>query len=241
VPAPRFFVDLDLAVGIELVLPEAVAHHAQRVLRLRAGSDIVLFNGRGGEFAARLVVEGRRAAAQVHGFDAIERDSALPLALLQAWVAADKLDWLVEKAVELGAGRIVLMPAERSVVRLADERRARRIAHLRQLAIAACEQCGRNRLPQVDAADDLATALALAGPGTRLILAPQAQAALVPAVADGAVLLVGPEGGFTAAEVAQAAELGCQSVRLGPRVLRTETAGPAALAAVQAVHGDLAR
>ena len=240
--APRFFVDQDLARGIELTLPAPVMHHAVRVLRLRDGDRIVLFNGRGGEFAAALRIDGRRAAARVERFDPVERESPLALTLVQAWVAADKLDWIVEKATELGVARVVLAPAERSVVRLQGERRERRRVHLRQIAIAACEQCGRNRVPDVVVADTLAAALDAAGSDEMLILAPEAETALSPAAAAASTaLLVGPEGGFTPQEIAAACRLGCRPVRLGPRVLRTESAGLAALATLQALRGDLLR
>lgn len=235
----RFFVDLDLAVGQEVALPEPVAHHATRVLRLGSDAPLVLFNGRGGEFAARLRVSGKRASALVTQFDPVERESSLALALVQSWVATEKLDWIVEKAVELGAARIVLMPSERSVVRLQGERLARRMTHLRQIAIAACAQCGRNRLPEVIATDALDAALGAAGDGPRFLLAPDA-AQLTVATASGtaAVVLVGPEGGFSEHEIAAARSHGCQPIRLGPRILRTETAGLAALAALQALRGD---
>jgi 16S rRNA (uracil1498-N3)-methyltransferase len=179
---------------------------------------------------------------RIEAFDAIERESPLSVTLVQAWVATDKLDWIVEKAVELGVARVVLMPATRSVVRLDAERRAKRLAHLRQLAVSACAQCGRNRVPTVAAASDMAQALAdLAG--ERFILRPDAVSALgaphVPGHA--ATVMVGPEGGFDDAEVRAAEQLGCRSMRLGPRVLRTETAGLAALAVLQATAGDLGR
>jgi 16S rRNA (uracil1498-N3)-methyltransferase len=249
---PRFFVDLELAEGADLVLPAAAAHHAVRVLRLRPDDPMVLFNGRGGEFEARLqVVRKEEARAQVGRFRPIERESSLAVTLIQAWVATEKLDWIVEKAVELGAVRIVLMPAERSVVRLHGDRRERRLTHLRQLAIAACEQCGRNRVPTLAVASDLAAALATAGDCPRFVLLPDATAALpqlAPATMRdvttgpaplGIALVVGPEGGFASSEVAHAQALGCRPARLGPRVLRTETAGLAALAALQATCGDL--
>jgi 16S rRNA (uracil1498-N3)-methyltransferase len=257
---PRFFVDQDLRPAAELALPAAVAHHALRVLRLRDGAPIVLFSGRGGEFDAVLRADGARATARLTGFRAVERESPLAVALLQSWVSADKLDWIVEKAVELGAERIVLWPAERSVVRLHGERRDKRMQHLRQLVIAACEQCGRNRLPALDAAGGLADALALARHGASLLLLPGAThtlaqwlsaraaspvAALSSAVSAAAsrsaaiALVVGPEGGLSEAEVARARALGGTPVSLGPRVLRTETAGLAALAALQALAGDL--
>jgi 16S rRNA (uracil1498-N3)-methyltransferase len=244
----RFFVDADLLAGDELALPAAVAHHAARVLRLTTGTRIVLFNGRGGECAATLRIDGKHAAATVEALQPVERESPLAVTLLQAWVATEKLDWIVEKAVELGAVCIVLFGAERSVVRIDGERRERRLAHLRQLAIAACEQCGRNRVPTIAAAHDLDDALTTYASGSRYVLLPDADTGLLalasaaPAAEAGATvtLLVGPEGGFTPAEAARARALGCTPARLGPRILRTETAGLAALAALQAVAGDLA-
>jgi len=240
---PRFFVAAALAVGERVLLAPAVAHHALRVLRLRAGERITLFNGGGGEFGGQLRLEGQAAAAQIDAFDPVERESPLALTLVQSWVGSDKVDWIVAKAVELGAAAIVLAPAERSVVRLAGERLRRRLAHLSQLAIAACEQCGRNRLPAVQAADSLAGALATAT-DLRLILLPGAPALVAQSAADAPAarsiaVAVGPEGGFTDHEVALAQRSGWTPAALGPRVLRTETAGVVALAALQALAGDL--
>jgi 16S rRNA (uracil1498-N3)-methyltransferase len=226
----RFYVDAEFAVGQELALPAAVAHHAQRVLRLRVGERLVLFNGRGGEFAATLLADGR---ARIESFAPVEREAIIASALLQAWVAVDKLDWIVEKATELGAARIVLLPAERSVVRLSGERLARRLAHLRAVAEAACCQCGRNRLPTIDAAASCAEAFANHAAATRLLLDPDGDP-LGPRLAPTAsvAIAIGPEGGFTAGERALALRHAWQAVRLGERVLRTETAGLAALAAL---------
>ena len=237
---PRFFVATDLSVGQQLVLPDDVSHHALRVLRLEAGTPLVLFNGRGGEYLARLAVAGKRAAAQVESFQPIERESPLTLTLVQAWVATDKLDWIVEKAVELGVARVILMPTTRSVVRPDVERRAKRLAHLRQVAASACAQCGRNRVPTVTDASNMKQALADLD-GERFVLLPDAAGTLGdPRLrARAAAVMVGPEGGFDEAEVRIAEQLGCRPVRLGPRVLRTETAGLAALAVLQTTAGDL--
>lgn len=238
--APRFFVDLSLAEGHTLPLPERVAHHALRVLRLADGAAVTLFNGQGGEYAATLGIDGKRAHAQIGRFDAVERESPLRLTLIQSWVATEKLDWIVEKAVELGVRNIVFAPAERSVVRLSGERQARRLAHLALLAQAACAQCGRNRLPTLAAADTLAQAFTLAGDAPLLMLHPAADIALDGTAAQrGARVLVGPEGGFTAPEIALARSAGALAIRLGPRVLRTETAGLVALSTLQALAGDL--
>jgi 16S rRNA (uracil1498-N3)-methyltransferase len=235
---PRFFVDADLAAGQALALPERVAHHAQRVLRLRAGTAITLFNGRGGEYAATLLADGQ---ARIDDFNPVERESPVATTLLQAWVAVDKLDWIVEKATELGVARVVLWPAERSVVRLAGERLARRLAHLRAVTEAACCQCGRNRQPTVDAADSLAAALAATDATAKLLLNAEGEplAAQV-ARAASVAFAVGPEGGFTAGEQSLAARHGWHTARLGASVLRTETAGLAALAAVAALSSGKA-
>lgn len=239
---PRFYVDAPLAADAPIRLPAEVAHHALRVLRLRDGAPIVLFDGRGGEYAARLQAEGSVALAQVDAFDPIERESPLRLTLVQALVAADKLDWIVEKAVELGVARILVVPTQRSVARLDAARALRRLRHWADVARAACCQCGRNRVPAVEFSGGFDAMLAALPPGApRLLLLPTAGRDLGSAVAgDRAVLMVGPEGGLADSEVEQAGRAGFVAVQLGPRVLRTETAGLAALAALQAVHGDLA-
>lgn len=239
---PRFFVDLPLAVGATVRLPEAVAHHARRVLRLRGGDAIVLFDGRGGEYRAVLGDGADPALAHVEAFDPVERESPLAMTLVQALVAADRLDWIVEKAVELGAARILIAATERSVARLDAPRAERRLRHWRALAVAACAQCGRNRLPDVAYFASLPAALdAVADTPSRLLLMPTAPQPLPAARPAGAVaLVVGPEGGFSVTETQYAERVGVIATRLGPRILRTETAGLAALAALQALAGDLA-
>ncbi len=223
-------------------MPTAVAHHAARVLRLRAGASVVLFNNRGGEYEASLVGSGTNLRAKVAGHAAIERESPLAVTLVQAWIATDKLDWTIEKAVELGVRNIVLAPTQRAVVSLTDARRERRVERLREIAIAACSQCGRNRVPSVEAADTLELALQepLTSGALGLVLDAQADSSLIALVPGNPtyVLAVGPEGGFEAREIALATRLGYRCVRLGPRILRTETAGLAALAALQATAGD---
>ena len=239
-PTPRFFVDFELQVGREVALPDDVTHHATRALRLDTGALIALFNGIGGEYQAVLRVDGRHAFASVQSFDSVERESPLQLTLIQAWISTDKLDWVVEKAVELGVSRIVLTPSARSVVRVEGDRRTRRLAHLRLLIQSACAQCGRNRVPPIEAADTLHAALSLAGSAPLLALLPTAPHALVQEAATmrAARVLVGPEGGLSDDEIALAFAAGAAAARLGGRVLRTETAGLAALAALQAVAGD---
>lgn len=237
----RFFLPGPLTPGSTVPLPDAAAHHALRVLRLRDGAALTLFDGRGGEHDAVLHVTGRQAAATLVAFHAVERESPLAVTLVQAWIAADKLDWVIEKATELGAARILLAPAGRSVVRLSGTRLAQRIGRLQQIAVAACCQCGRNRVPEVAAADSLAAALSQArtAAAAAWILEPSTEQARPALAAASLALAVGPEGGWTDEERAAARAAGWCPVALGPRILRTESAGLAALAAVQALAGDL--
>jgi len=239
---PRFFCSPPLAEGTEIALSSGAVHHALRVLRLKAGDAVTLFDGEGGEFAAELAHASSRAlAVRVFEHRAIERESPLAVTLVQGLAAADRMDYVVQKAVELGAAAIVPVTAARSVARLDGARAARRAEHWRQIAIAACEQSGRNRLPQLCAPQDLAQWLRAPSPAQlRLLLATDAAGSLDDLTKPtGAVeLLVGPEGGFTAEELASALAAGFRAVRLGPRVLRTETAGAAMLAAMNALWGD---
>ena len=244
-PAPRFFVEQPLSVGTHVALPAAVAHHARTVLRLREGDSIVLFNGQGGEYRARLAAARSAGAgalqAEVTGFDPIEREASLRITLIQAQASSDKLDWVIEKAVEIGIARVIVTGMARSSVRLDEARRARRLQHWRELVIAACCQCGRNRPPDVLTAHSLADALAQARDANlKWILDPAAPQGLAPAPTRPceAALVVGPEGGFEESEVDQAVRVGCVPISLGPRILRTETAGLVAAAAWLALSGE---
>ncbi len=238
----RIYVDLELAAGPDVLLPAAQSNHLLRVLRLRSGAPLTLFNGRGGEYAAELVDAGKPGArVAIRAHSAVERESPLHLTLLQGVARGERMDAIVQKATELGVQRIVPMSCEFSVVRLDAASRQRRAEHWRAVAIAACEQCGRNRLPEVEPIGDFAEACAGSSAGVRLMLLPQAPESLA-AVAAGlrsAVLLVGPEGGLSGREQLQAQRSGFRPCRLGPRILRTETAPLAALAALQALAGDL--
>ena len=240
--AARFFIDAPLVSGTDIELPAEVAHHAARVLRLRDGAPVVLFNGRGGEFAATLSVGSGKTRVRVREHNPIERESPLAVTLLQAWIATDKLDWLVEKAVELGVASIVLAPAQRSVVRLTQARSNARLERLRSVAVTACAQCGRNRIPAIESSSTLGEALSigLRDRATAVLLHPRASSGLREVrPASGLSIAVGPEGGFDDDEMALALREGYVACHLGRRVLRTETAGLAALAALQALYGDL--
>lgn len=243
--APRFHVPLPLApadAGREVALPEATAHHALRVLRLAAGDAITLFTGEGGEYAATLTRADRRAAwARIDAFDPVERESPLAVTLVQALPASDTMDFVVRKAVEMGVRTISPVTSERSARVPAGERGDKRVAHWRQVAVAACEQCGRNRIPDVHDPQPLPAWLAARDAHPGILLAPTADAGL-PALAaptHALDLLIGPEGGWTADEIERARRAGVTAVRMGARVMRTETAGIAALAAIQTLWGDL--
>lgn len=240
-PSPRFFCPQELVSGALVALPENAGRHAARVLRLKAGDDLVLFDGRGGEYAGRIeAVRRDEVTVAVGEWRDIERESGLRLRLVQALQSGDRMDVTVQKAVELGVAEIQPVSSRRSVVRLDGERAAKRLGHWRGVAASACEQCGRNRVPVVAPVADLDEWLARpAAGGLRLMLSPWAEGgldALSPAAEID--LLIGAEGGLAPAEVERAAAAGFIGVRLGPRVLRTETAGMAALAAIQMLWGD---
>lgn len=243
---PRFFVDSSFETGDVLALPDEVARHIQ-VLRLQTGDALTLFNGRGGQFTARLVEVGRRnALVEVGAFEAMDAEPPYRITLAQGVAGGDKMDWLVEKAIELGVTRIVPLVTARGVVRLSPERAGRRHTHWLGIARAACEQCGRNRLPDIDPAGDLTKWLdALPSPdgsgAPRYMLSPRGATAFdaLPNTApQGEVnLLIGPEGGLAPDEEEAAIAHGFTPLSLGPRILRTETAGMAVLAALAARWG----
>lgn len=225
-----------------MVLPEAAARHAVSVLRLQQGDMLTLFNGEGGEYRARLVaVSKRESRARLLEFHATELESPLRLTLALGISAGERMDYSLQKATELGVSAIAPLATERSVVKLAGERADKRLQHWQHVVIAACEQCGRNRVPAVAPVQTLYAYLAGVDKSQRLLLlSPQATTPLKrAAAAQAAVLLIGPEGGFAPAEHQAAATHGFEAVSLGPRVLRTETAPVAALAVLQALWGDL--
>jgi 16S rRNA (uracil1498-N3)-methyltransferase len=235
---PRLHVDLPLAAAQALALPERAARHAQ-VLRLQPGDAVTLFDGRGGEWSARIEAMGARdVKVQALEHHAIERELPLAVTLALAMPAGDRMDSVVEKATELGAASIVPLVSERSVLRLAGERAARRQAHWQAIAVAACEQCGRNRVPAVQAPQPLAawlgalSATPTAG-GARWLLGWREARPWPGAEAAGSILtLSGPEGGLSTEEEALAVARGFVTVTLGTRVLRADTAPLAVMAAL---------
>ncbi len=237
----RFYTRIALSPGARLDLPEPVARHAVRVLRLAVGAEITLFDGRGGEYPATIEhIERERVTVHLGNWLLRECESPLEITLVQAVQAGDKMDFTLQKAVELGVAAFYPVTSRRSVVRLSGERAARRVAHWQGVAAAACEQCGRNHIPTVGMLEPLEQWLARPAQGAlRFMLSPDARASLPVSPPSRAVqLLVGAEGGLDPVEIAAAQSAGFVPIRLGPRILRTETAGPAALAAMQALWGD---
>ena len=241
---PRIYTDQILRPGSEVLLPEQAGEHVARVLRLERGHPLILFNGDGNECEAQLASLAKRAVtAEVLATRAVSRETPLQLTLAQSVARGEKMDWILQKATELGVVRIVPLVTERTEVKLDEERSERRVAHWRGVVASACEQSGRNTLPEVEAPQRLDRWLgALGAPhALRLALLPEGNSTLrhLPSVDNGALLVVGPEGGLSEQDAGMLAHAGFLGLRLGPRILRTETAGIAALAALQALRGDL--
>lgn len=239
----RLFVDAELGPQSRLILPEDAAHHAARVLRLRDGDNILLFDGQGGEFEARLSMPGRgQVVAEVGARRDVDRESPLAVTLVQAVSSGEKMDFTIQKAVELGVAAIQPVLTAKSLVRLSAEREAKKLAHWRRVAIAACEQCGRNRVPAVRNAIPVeAYSRAPAEAPLRLLLSPEASTSLSDMrqkIGPSVAIAAGPEAGFSVDEERLLQRAGFLPVRLGRRTLRTETAALAALAALNALAGD---
>lgn len=240
--ATRLYCDLPLSPGAEIVLPDAAARHAVSVLRLQVGDALNLFNGTGGEYRASLVaVNKRETRVRLIEFDATERESPVDITLALGISAGERMDYSLQKATELGVTAIAPLATERSVVKLAGERADKRLQHWQHVVIAACEQCGRNRVPAVAPVQKIYAYLAAVDRNKRLLmLSPDAGTPLKRvASAAAAVLLIGAEGGLAPSEYQAAQACGFEPVNLGPRILRTETAPVAALAVLQALWGDL--
>ena len=223
-------------------MPDSACQHI-RVLRLKSGAPLILFNGESGEYLAVLeTVERRQAWAQVQTFQPRELESPLKITLIQGISKGERMDYTLQKAVELGVHQVQPLLTARSVVSLNAERQHKRLQHWRGVVISACEQCRRNRLPSVLKPLTFTSWLtSYQDQATGLLLDPAATQGLqdLPAPGNTVNLLIGPEGGLTDAEIDQATTAGFVPIRLGPRILRTETAGVATIAALQALWGDL--
>lgn len=238
----RLFCPINLAHRAQANLTSGAAHHAIRVLRLKRGDEVRLFNGEGGEYEASIHrVDKDSVTVDIGRHHDSERESKLRVCLAQAITTGDKMDYTLQKAVELGVARIQPLQTNRAVVRLNQERAEKRLQHWQNVVISACEQCGRNTVPRVANILPFEEWVATTDPAMmRFMLSPYAEQSLrdCPKPSGEVSLVIGPEGGLNQAEVAFAQVKGFSSVRMGPRVLRTETAPLAALAAMQVLWGD---
>lgn len=240
---PRFYCPLPLSIGAVVPLPDHVAHHIH-VLRLSAGETVTLFNGEGGEYQASLCsIEKKRASVEIKTFSPREVELPYAVTLAQALPEGTKMDWIIEKAVELGATAIQPIAAQRCVVRLNAERAAKKAEHWQGIIVSAAEQSGRNRLPHLAELSDFHEWTRQHNLHRRILLTPRADQSLSDWARhqphQAVALLIGPEGGFTEQEENTAIAQGAIALSMGPRVLRAETAGLAALAALNAIWGQI--
>lgn len=238
---PRFFCPQPLAAGLIVDLPDSVAHHLH-VVRQQPGDVLTLFNGEGGQYRATLIEVGkRRASASVDAFEPAEAELGYAITLAQALPEAAKMDWIIEKAVELGVAAVAPLAARRCVTRLSGERAEKRHAHWLGIIVAASEQSGRNRLATLAPLEDFSRWLARPAPAPRLLLSPRGTETLAAwagaRAAQDVTIMVGPEGGFSPEEEDAAIAAGAIPLTMGSRVLRTETAALAAAAMLQAIWG----
>lgn len=240
---PRIYLPIPLQSGMSVALDDRTAHHLTHVLRLKPGAALVVFNGKGGEYEATLgsMTRGQPVAVNVARFIARSAESRLTVRLAQGISRGERMDYAVQKAVELGVAHIVPLVTEFCVVNIHKEREEKRMAHWRGIIITACEQCGRMRVPTIAAPIRLHNWLAQAESDVRLMFDPYATQRLteLPRPSANVTLLIGPEGGLSDKEAQAARNAGFMAVQLGPRMLRTETAPVAALSAVQTLWGDL--
>lgn len=238
----RSFLDLPLAPGQRFALPELTTHHLVRVLRLEVGDTCVLFNGDGHDYRARLLSAQKRGAeVEIDERLEVRNESPLRITLVQGIARGEKMDLILQKATELGVAAIAPVITDRTEVKLDGERTDKKMNHWRGVLAAACEQCGRARLPNILEPQTLAKFAASDGNVRRLVLDPEADNSLADlrlSADAGISLAIGPEGGFSERDLAMLHAGGYEKVRLGPRILRTETAGMAAIAALNALFGD---
>jgi 16S rRNA (uracil1498-N3)-methyltransferase len=239
---PRVYVHASLAVGASLSLEEAQSHYLGKVLRMEAGRPLLVFNGDGREYSARITQAGKRCVEiQILDAQQTHRESPLHTHLAISISRGERMDWVLQKATEIGVSKITPLFTERTEVRLQGERLAKKMEHWRQILISACEQCQRNVLPELAEARELDNFLAVENPGLKLVLHHRSEDTLKQLPTPSAVtLLVGPEGGLSDQEITSVIQnFHYSALTLGPRVLRTETAPVVALTSVQLLWGDL--
>lgn len=240
---PRFYCAQALSIGATIALPDHVAHHVQ-VLRLAVGAHITLFNGEGGEYTATLSDIGKKhASAEVKAFTPSDAELPYAVTLAQALPEASKMDEIIQKAVELGAAAIQPLAAQRCVVKLSAERAAKKLSHWQGIIVSAAEQCGRNRLASLAEPADFNDWITQQDLHKRILLSPRAEQSLSDWARhhppQAVTIMIGPEGGFSDKEELAATSHGVLSLSMGNRVLRTETAGMAAIAALNAIWGEM--
>lgn len=238
----RIFVNTKLTVGETVELDDQAVHHLVAVLRQRVGASVCAFNGRGGEYACVIDAQSRRSATlRVIEHSPVERESALEITLAQGISRGERMDFAIQKAVELGVHQVMPFTAARSTVRLSPDRAARRLEHWRGIVRHACEQCGRNQLPRINDIQSLQTIIDADRTQTRIVLNPEGidEISQRDPKPKSLLLVIGPEGGLDEAELKQLKSADFINLRLGPRILRTETATVAGISVLQSRFGDL--
>jgi len=241
---PRIYHAGPLTVGQTVALSQEAAQHLVKVLRLRSEAPLLLFNGDNHQYAATLVLQGKNAAAKILEKEFIDRESNLKIQILQGISRGSRMDYTIQKAVELGVDTVLPVVTSRGNVKLSEERAENRLQHWQKVAQSACEQCGRNSVPLIQTPQTLVEALInVTIPALRLVLAVDAAQTLKeivnPPLNQTVILLIGPEGGLSHDEVQMAEQAGFLRLSLGPRVLRTETAALVAMSILQAKWGDV--
>lgn len=239
----RIFQSITLVSDSLLSLDERASHHLARVLRAKVGDKLILFNGQGGEYEAEIYrISKKTVEVKIQSFHPREAESNLTIYLAQGIARGEKMDWIIQKAVELGVNKIIPLTTDRCNVRLTPEREAKRQAHWDGVVISACEQSGRNQVPAVSPVLSLQACLSTIKADRSFILSPRTSNKLIEkfdSQVSSLLLLIGPEGGFSAEEMDLASQHGVLPLNLGPRILRTETAGMAAIAILQGLYGDM--
>ncbi len=237
---PRFYVNAELSEASVVELPKETSHYVRQVLRLREGSLVILFNGSGGEFKGKISINNKKTTVLLDEFSDHAVESPVHIHLGQGISRGEKMDYVVQKAVELGVAEITPLFTERCGVKLDEERAEKRLDHWQKIIISACEQSGRNKIPRIYAPCEISDWIAQRNESYRLICHPGLLSNNnVTAAINSVAVLIGSEGGFTEAEVADAMAHDFKSLALGPRVLRTETAAVAALTKLQISWGDM--
>ncbi len=239
---PRVFTDAPLAPGEKTELGASTSHYLTRVLRLPVNAKVVVFNGLGGEYPARITAASKRKITLlIESFNATDNSSRLTTCLGIGISRGERMDWVIQKVTELGVTEIIPLMCERTEVKLSGERLARRMNHWKKIAISACEQSGRNLLPVIQPPATISQWVAECRADRKWLLHPGANVARqAPGTANSVALMIGPEGGLSESEIEQAVQGGFLAVSLGPRVLRTETAPIVAMSIIQYLWGDLA-